>query len=252
MTFLGDLLGSTIALVSDAGTVDTQYSYEPFGASLASGAASSNPYQFAFHQNDGTGLYYYSARYYSSTLGRFISEDPSGASGGINLYAYASDNPVTLEDQDGLSPSSGSGSCKPCDAKLRYRGVDSLYLKFLKISHSFWDVDDGNGTRKSVSGVPVGGYVNEATNYPTDGPGGAIWFDSGSSPTNCSGVDNLLRAANNWPQNQIPYDYLFGPNSNSAARYFGDVAGFYPTTPPGAWGWWYPVLGVGPWKSFKN
>jgi hypothetical protein len=94
--------------------------------------------------------------------------------------------------------------------------------------------------------VPVEGYLNEATDYPSDGPGGAIWFDSESSPDNCPAVDNLLRASNNWPQNQIVYDYLFGPNSNSAARYFGDVAGFYPTTPPGAWGWWYPVLGVGP------
>ena len=41
MTFLGDILGSTLALANDAGAVATQYSYEPFGASTASGAASS-------------------------------------------------------------------------------------------------------------------------------------------------------------------------------------------------------------------
>jgi RHS repeat-associated protein len=107
MTFLGDLLGSTIALANDAGAVAMQYSYEPFGASMASGAVSSNPYQFAFHQNDGTGLYYYSARYYSPTLGRFISEDPSGIGGGPNLYEYADDQPITFEDFFRLEPELG-------------------------------------------------------------------------------------------------------------------------------------------------
>ena len=117
MTFLGDLLGSTIALTDDSGAVDTQYSYEPFGAATASGSPSTNPYQFAFHQNDGTGLYYYSARYYSPTLARFISEDPSGARGGINLYEYAGDQPVTFEDSTGLSP------------KLRQWVVQTLHSK---------------------------------------------------------------------------------------------------------------------------
>ncbi|MGB9381677.1 RHS repeat-associated core domain-containing protein, partial [Candidatus Binatus sp.] len=104
MTFLGDVLGSTLALTNDAGAVATEYSYQPFGAAVASGTPSTNPYQFAFHQNDRTGLYYYSARYYSPTLQRFISEDPSGMAGGLNLYAYAGDDPITFEDQDGLSP----------------------------------------------------------------------------------------------------------------------------------------------------
>jgi RHS repeat-associated protein len=38
--------------------------------------------------DEETGLYYYRARYYDSTIGRFISEDPIGLAGGINFYAY--------------------------------------------------------------------------------------------------------------------------------------------------------------------
>ncbi len=45
-----------------------------------------------------TGLYYYRARYYDPTVGRFISEDPIGFGGGINFYAYVRNDPVILTD----------------------------------------------------------------------------------------------------------------------------------------------------------
>jgi uncharacterized protein RhaS with RHS repeats len=44
------------------------------------------------------------ARYYDPTVGRFISEDPSGFSGGINLYEYASDSPTSYYDYTGNGP----------------------------------------------------------------------------------------------------------------------------------------------------
>ena len=56
-----------------------------------------------------TGIYFYRGRYYNSTFQRFISEDPVGIRGGINLYAYAANSPVNLIDPLGLSPGSGGG-----------------------------------------------------------------------------------------------------------------------------------------------
>jgi RHS repeat-associated protein len=56
--------------------VRTTYSYDPFGAVTISGETSDNPFQYTGRENDGTGLYYYRARYYSPELQRFISEDP--------------------------------------------------------------------------------------------------------------------------------------------------------------------------------
>jgi RHS repeat-associated protein len=41
-----------------------------------------------------TGLSYYRARYYDPKVGRFISEDPIGFTGGVNFYLYVSGNPV--------------------------------------------------------------------------------------------------------------------------------------------------------------
>jgi RHS repeat-associated protein len=101
-TPLVDALGSTLALADGSGTLQTTYAYEPFGATTASGQASGNPSQFTGRDNDGTGLYYYRARYYSPTLQRFISEDPLGFGGGdANLYAYVGDSPTNATDPQG-------------------------------------------------------------------------------------------------------------------------------------------------------
>jgi len=90
-------------LADTAGAVQTEYTYEPFGTTTVAGAASASSYQYTGRENDGTGLYYYRARYYSPTLNKFISKDPIGFAGGdINLYAYVLNNPLGFIDPFGL------------------------------------------------------------------------------------------------------------------------------------------------------
>lgn len=103
-SYLTDNLGSTLALTNSSGAISTSYSYEPYGNTTASGTSSTNTLQYTGRENDGTGLYYYRARYYSPTYGRFISEDPLGLLGGINEYDYAFSNPINLNDPLGLYP----------------------------------------------------------------------------------------------------------------------------------------------------
>ncbi|MBI5756804.1 MAG: RHS repeat-associated core domain-containing protein [Nitrospirae bacterium] len=98
-----DALGSVLALTGQTGSTETTYSYDPFGNTTVSGI-STNPFQYTGRENDGTGLYYYRARYYSPGMQRFISEDPMGFHGGdFNLYAYVTNNPLKFVDPIGLS-----------------------------------------------------------------------------------------------------------------------------------------------------
>jgi RHS repeat-associated protein len=108
--FLSDALGSTLGLTDSTGAVPTQYGYEPYGTTTATGTTSKNEFQYTGRENDGTGLYFYRARYDKPGFGRFISEDPIGFRGGINLYAYVLDNPINRTDPSGLA----SKGCPPC------------------------------------------------------------------------------------------------------------------------------------------
>ena len=101
--YLSDALGSTVALADGTGALTTSYSFAPFGGSAVTGTPSSNPVQFTGRENDGTGLYYYRARYYDPGRGRFIGQDPLRFLGGdVNLFAYARQNPVSRRDPFGL------------------------------------------------------------------------------------------------------------------------------------------------------
>jgi RHS repeat-associated protein len=115
-SLLPDALGSTVALGNGTGTLQTQYTYEPFGITTQTGAASTNSYKYTGREDDGSGLLYYRARYYQPRFQRFISEDPIGFLGrDVNLYAYVGNNPVNLTDPLGLKPA--SCGCPPSDFK---------------------------------------------------------------------------------------------------------------------------------------
>ncbi len=102
--YLTDALGSTLALADSSGTLQTSYTYEPFGNTTASGASSTNPFQFTGRENDATGLYFNRARYYSPTFQRFVAQDPIGFRGvTANLYAYVNQDPISAVDPLGLS-----------------------------------------------------------------------------------------------------------------------------------------------------
>jgi RHS repeat-associated protein len=125
-TFLSAALGSTIGLVTaNNGPIATNYTYQPFGATTRSGSANSNSYEFTGRENDGTGVYFHRARYYSPTFQRFIAQDPIDfAGGGPNLYGYVSNQPTDLVDSSGERimpvppieiPINGPGSTGPID-----------------------------------------------------------------------------------------------------------------------------------------
>jgi len=100
-----DGLNSVTSLSSSTGLLGNTYVYDAFGNTTASTGTLTNPYQYTGRDYDPeTGLRYYRARYYAPELGRFITEDPTGVTGGINLFAYTQNNPLSWVDPFGLYP----------------------------------------------------------------------------------------------------------------------------------------------------
>lgn len=95
----------SVARVVEAGASKASYDYDVFGRIIGRTGASSEFYAFQGREfNEESGLYYFRARYYDPQTGRFISADPIGLQGGVNLYAFVKNNPVTLNDPTGLFP----------------------------------------------------------------------------------------------------------------------------------------------------
>jgi RHS repeat-associated protein len=123
---LPDALGSTLALTDSTGTIKTQYTYEPFGTVTTSGESSWNSTTFTGREADGTGLYYYRARYYDPTLQRFISRDPLAEWAGVNFYSYVGNKPTLYIDPTGLLEL----CCRPVNMPgLRQAGAQHCFIK---------------------------------------------------------------------------------------------------------------------------
>jgi len=72
-------------------------------------------------RDEESGLSYHGARYLSLHMGRWISTDPVGIEGGLNLYTYAEDNPVALVDVDGLAPLSQTQNLQEWMSRIRLK-----------------------------------------------------------------------------------------------------------------------------------
>jgi len=80
-----------------------QAAYLPFGqAQIVTGTVTNNLRFPGQYYDSETGLHYNWNRYYDPEVGRYISADPIGLNGGMNLYAYVQNNPVNWVDPWGL------------------------------------------------------------------------------------------------------------------------------------------------------
>ena len=115
-----DHLSSVQALVNASGVIVESYTYDAWGnttiknagGSVITASAYGNRYMFQGREySTVTGLYNFRARWYAPTIGRWLSKDPIGLEGGLNLYAFCGNCPVMFRDPKGLEwevfPSTG-------------------------------------------------------------------------------------------------------------------------------------------------
>jgi RHS repeat-associated protein len=99
--YLADHLGSIVQQTNASASVTLTRQYDPYGVPLQGEATSGYAYT-GREWDPEIALYYYRARYYDPQAARFISNDPSGLTGGINTYAYVAGNPIRYVDPSGL------------------------------------------------------------------------------------------------------------------------------------------------------
>jgi RHS repeat-associated protein len=101
-----DLNGNIVGLVDGSdGSASAVYEYGPFGELIrATGPmAGANPFRYSTkYRDDESGLSYYGYRYYSPSTGRWLSFDPAGEAGGLNLYGFVGNDSINKTDFLGL------------------------------------------------------------------------------------------------------------------------------------------------------
>lgn len=102
-----DATGNTVALTDQNRNIVNTYAYQPYGElTQVQTQTVAQPFTYVGQYGvmmENYGYYYMRARHYYSGSGRFVSEDPLIFDGGdVNLFAYATGNPVNKIDPGGL------------------------------------------------------------------------------------------------------------------------------------------------------
>ena len=99
-----DHLGSIRELTDSSGAIHARYDYDPYGRRTKLTGDLDADFGFTGHyvSSQYSDLAFAPFRIYSCDLGRWISRDPIGELGGINLYAYVGNGPIRLIDLFGL------------------------------------------------------------------------------------------------------------------------------------------------------
>ena len=183
-----DALGSVTEITDAEGNVTDRYRYNAFGEALAHTGTTINPHTYVgrerYYLDSDTGLYLLGLRYYSGSLGKFLTLDPLRQ--GSLWYAYVGSRPTLLLDPTGQSIE----SVTPCQMGPGLPGkvIGKKVLDFFLTGYG-GDTETASGwtptTTRTVSVLPRSG---------TTGPGWMLKWKS----------ESKLRKQCEWNEFDVP------------------------------------------------
>jgi RHS repeat-associated protein len=172
-------------MTDESGAVVWSADYRPFGELSVSNATVENKFRFPGQYYDSeTGLHYNYHRYYQPKIARYVSPDPIGFKGGLNLYRYVFNNPINFMDPSGLE-------CLVCNRKatgiIGMAGGNHAYI---------WDTTANNGQGDGYGMQGSFGYgVHTQEKGPADDACAVV---KGSAGKEKEIMDYLKKNADNW------------------------------------------------------
>jgi RHS repeat-associated protein len=126
-----DHVGAPAAMFDEAGTLAWQAQLDVYGVTRTDIAKTPCPWRWpGQYEDDETGLYYNRFRYYDPKIGKYISRDPIGLLGGLDVYGYTHD-PLTWIDPFGLEGCEGFENVNRSDTnKIADELNDTTYFHY--------------------------------------------------------------------------------------------------------------------------
>ncbi|GGW47552.1 RHS repeat-associated core domain-containing protein [Vreelandella hamiltonii] len=191
--YVTDALGTPTQLVNAHGETAWQAQPHDWAATRNERGHTAQPIRFQGQWHDEeSGLYYNRHRYYDPQQGRYISQDPIGLKGGMNLYGYVT-NPTGMVDPLGLvGECQGNwehvGSVTGYGTSVTATGVDgslvrlraadaraALHVTSFHYEATFSNIDSNGNPIAGIypvhsgtlSGLPAGGGTSKVFNNPS-------------------------------------------------------------------------------------
>jgi RHS repeat-associated protein len=102
--YYNDGAGNITTLINSQGQKQAFYVYDPFGNTVDMRGPLADPNRYRFSSKEYLPLpriYHFGLRDYEPNLHRFLNQDPMGIAGGLNLHAFAHNNPLRYVDPHG-------------------------------------------------------------------------------------------------------------------------------------------------------
>jgi len=90
----------------ETGSVVAHYEYDAFGNTVVQCGDLADSFSFRFstkYRENETGVLHYEMRPTRLDIGHWLNRDPIGERGGLNLYGFVGNNPITKTDKLGLA-----------------------------------------------------------------------------------------------------------------------------------------------------